>query len=421
MSATCEVIKELYLPSPAPNVAAHAHRRYLGAGLQMEEVQSQQSTSDWGHHVRRRVSQDNGRTWGDWEVVFEEHPTQGVFRRSESGQGVVYDQASGMLVQKVFQRIVEGDPAESGLFRDGGKLFWDHGFYRLSSDDGRNWGEPRLLRFEEGADFDEGNWGDPEYLERNEMYVTSLDGLSDGSLLLTATSAVEYRDTQDEKTPVHFPSGTRPGCVGGVMCFLGSWDATRADYQWQTSGPLWVPRRVSTRGLFETASAELEGGRVLLVMRGSNAGLDPRECPGRKWCAVSGDLGRTWGEVGDLRYDSGEQFYSPSSMPALIRSSRTGRLYFVGNISRTPPEGNGPRYPLVIAEVDEEKVALRKDTVTVIDDRDPEQDSESVGMWGRPFENRETGDFELFLTRHHAGKDPNAPWTAGAYRYTLRF
>ena len=65
------------------------------------------------------------------------------------------------------------------------------------------------------------------------------------------------------------------------------------------------------------------------------------------------------------------------------------RLYFVGNLSRTPPEGNGPRYPFVIAEVDEEKLVQRKDSVTVIDDRDPEVDAQTVGIWGRPFENRE--------------------------------
>ena len=62
-----------------------------------------------------------------------------------------------------------------------------------------------------------------------------------------------------------------------------------------------------------------------------------------------------------------------------------------------PPSGNSPRYPLVIAEVEEKIPALRKRTVTVIDDCQP----------------------GLHLTTY--GQDPKNVYTADSYKYTLTF
>ncbi len=80
----------------------------------------------------------------------------------------------------------------------------------------------------------------------------------------------------DEETPATFPNATRPGRVGGLLNFIGRWNASRGDYDWETSDFAWVPRRVSTRGLVETAVSQLANGNILLIARGSNVGLDPR-------------------------------------------------------------------------------------------------------------------------------------------------
>ena len=421
MASICSISKEVYMPSPGPNVAAHAHRHYIGRGVRMVEVRSQTSTSDWGNTIRRRYSENNGATWSDWELVWKEYPTQGELVREESEQDNRYDPASGKVIQTRFQRLVRGDPTKTGLFADGKRLFWDHVFYQLSDDDGRTWDAPRMLRFEAGGDFCEDRWDDDDYLVHNEMYYNGIEVLPNGSVLVSVTAAVEHRDPEDEKVKESFPNATQPGCVGGLLNFIGHWNAARGDYDWQTSDIAWVPRRVSTRGLVETAVSQLTNGDLLLIARGSNAGADPVECPSRKWMTVSEDGGLTWAPVTDLRYDTGEQFYSPCSMPATIRSTKTGRLYFVGNVTETPPEGNGPRYPLVIAEIDEDIPALKKDTLTIIDDRDPATEAATMGMWGKPFENRETLDLELFLTRHWTHADPEERWTADGYRYVLTF
>ena len=210
--------------------------------------------------------------------------------------------------------------------------------------------------------------------------------------------------------------------MAGVVCFVGRWDENRKDYQWETSNRIFLPRRISTRGLVESDLSELKNGNLLLIMRGSNAGLDPLECPGRKWMSVSEDGGMTWSPVTDLRYDNGEQFYSPATYAKTLRSAKTGKLYCFLNISDTPPQGNGPRYPLQVAQVDEEKVALIKDTVTVIDTRNPEEDSEHLQLTNFSLlEDRETNVVELYLTRLGAkGPEPDL-WTADTYKYLIDF
>ena len=179
-----------------------------------------------------------------------------------------------------------------------------------------------------------------------------------------------------------------------------------------------MPRRVSTRGFAEPAVAELKDGRLMMDLRGSNVHLDPLRYPGRKWMSLSKDGGKTWSPAADLRYDTGEQFYAPATFAKFIRSSKTGQLYWIGNISRVPPEGNGPRYPLYIAEVDEEKAALKKSTLTIIDDREP-GDTEGVQFSNFSLlENRETKDLEIYLSR--LGEKPDNVFSANAYKYTLK-
>ncbi len=305
---------------------------------------------------------------------------------------------------------------------EGERLFCDHGFYQLSTDNGKTWDRGRLFKYENGPDFDLEDWGNPEYFRTNEMYIGETLIHSNGSVVLCTTVPVEYRDEEDEKVPVVFPNTYRDGCVAGVMCFIGSWDAGKADYRWETSQRIFLPRRISTRGLVELNLSELKNGDILLIMRGSNAGLDPSECPGRKWMSVSGEGGMTWSSITDLKYDTGEQFYSPATFAKTLRSSKTGKLYCFLNISEGPAEANGPRHPLLVAEVDEDNPAIKKDSVTVIDARDPEKDSEHLQLTNFGLlEDRETGKVELYMTHLGVrGPEPDI-WKANTYRYMIDF
>ena len=86
-------------------------------------------------------------------------------------------------------------------------------------------------------------------------------------------------------------------------------------------------------------------------------------------------------------------------------------------------DGDGIETPnLIVCKVDEAAVALRKDTVTVIDERDPEKDADSLQLTNFSLlEDRETQTVELYLTRlGQRGTGPDT-WTADTFRYTVDF
>ncbi|MCE5347932.1 MAG: glycoside hydrolase [Bacteroidales bacterium] len=419
------VRKELYVPSPEPRVGISLSVNYVGKGLKREEIRAIIRSSDWTEKPHRRISPDNGRSWSDWEIIDEKTMVQGdcTMEGGENQRGTgPFDPVSKRVIKPVFQRIIKGKPevAMSEIWK-GNRLFCDHGFYQLSSDDGLSWGKAYMLKYEEGPDFDPDNWAEEKFYRTNEMYIGNALVLKNGSVIITATVPVPFMDEEDKNIPSVFPNNYREGCVGGAVCFIGHWNKILQNYDWKVSKPLFLPRRISTRGLNELHITELTDGRLLMIIRGSNTGLDPVSCPGRKWYSVSEDGGCTWNEIKDIRYDTGEQFYSPASISSTIRSSLNGKLYWIGNISDHPVDGNSPRYPLYIVEIDEEQICFRKKTLTIIDDRDPAYDSESLQLSNFSiFENRETKEIEIYLTRLGEQGGGADIWTANAYKYTLR-
>jgi hypothetical protein len=273
--------------------------------------------------------------------------------------------------------------------------------------------------YKPGASFDSERPFKPGYLNNNQAYCgNNIIRHSNGTLIHVGATV-----NIPKGVPVPNPKrlsvmGMPPDarCIGSV-CFIGRWDDQLNSYGWTAGKPVWVSRSISSRGLMEPEVAELKGGRVLVVWRTSNAGLDPNEVPGHKFFSVSTDGGRTFDRPRPWTYDDGTAFFSPSSIHRMIRHSVTGRLYWIGNISPDPTRGNSPRYPLVIAEVDEEIPAIRRDTVTLIDDR-REGDSTRLQLSNFSLlENRKDHSLEIYLTR--LGADPGDFWGADAYTYTL--
>ena len=73
-------------------------------------------------------------------------------------------------------------------------------------------------------------------------------------------------------------------------------------------------------------------------------------------------------------------------------------------------------------EVEEEEPSFKKDTLTVIDDRDPERDSEHLQLSNFSLlEDRETHEMEVYLTRLGERGGGDDVWTADACKYTLTF
>jgi hypothetical protein len=176
-----------------------------------------------------------------------------------------------------------------------------------------------------------------------------------------------------------------------------------------------IDPNVSSRGLDEPTIAELCDGSMLMIFRGSNMGITHK--PGYRWYSISKDRGYSWSQVSPLTHHTGDKFFSPATGSRLIRNSKDGKLYWIGNILKANPDGNRPRYPLQIAEVDEEKIAIIKETVSVIEDKQ-EGDSPFVQFSNfRVYEDREIHEFVLTMARiqERSEKDLTSP----AYQYRI--
>ena len=386
--------KEVFFKSPRPKACAYVNRDYVGPGLELTEIQSLEEKSDFLTELRCRLSKDNGRTWSDaWTIPDTEFRHAGVAFYEGPGPKV-YDPASGALVE-IWLRQVE----QEGRFNN-------FSYYRLSRDFGKTWTPPKQLCYEPGEEFNAEKPLAPGFLGNNHAYCGSnILRHGNGTLIHAVAHANAPGDPQNDRRPWRM----------GSLCFVGKWDPGANDYRWTAGRRVEISPEWSSRGLMEPELAELADGRVLVIWRGSNTAATP----GRKWCSVSSDGGMTLAEVRELKYDDGTRFYSPSSYHRMLRHSVTGKLYWVGNICPEPPDGNSPRYPLVIAEVDEKTPALRRNTVTVIDDRQP-SDSPSVALSNFSLlENRETHAIEVYVSR--LGANPDDFWGSDAYRCTLTF
>jgi hypothetical protein len=399
------VRKEVYKRHPARTSAATVVVCYAGPGLERMEIHAEEARVDVPSGCLMRLSVDNGRTWSAFEPLPAtlSHPA-GVEVWEGSGPRT-FDPVAGVLVEGWLRQIQQAVAAEAGppppwvapplegdRVPEGagtrqasyciGKRYNDFAYYRLSRDFGRTWSPPRQFVYEEGEEFDPADPLKPAFLKRNQAYFGSNFARHSGRLVhcLVHTSV-----------PGDLPHNRR-----GSLCAAGAWDAEAGDYRWTCGRAVTVPEEVSAGGLDEPSLAELRDGRLLAVWRGTNT----RTTDGRKWFSTSEDGGMTLSPVRELAFDDGSRFYSPSSIHHLIRHSVTGRLYWIGNISEVPPRGNWPRYPLVIAEVDEDRPAIRRSTVSVIDTRAPGQTAYVEFSNFSVLEDRESHRIELYLTAY---------------------
>lgn len=155
---------------------------------------------------------------------------------------------------------------------------------------------------------------------------------------------------------------------GGVQ--IGCWCDDGNGVNWQRGASLTLPPEKSSVGPCEPALGELADGRLFVVMRQQYPVTPTQDTPGFpsvKFFAVSVDSGRTWGALQPLTYDDGRYVYSPASMPGVIVSSKTRRVYVLLNIADRSVTGCDPRSALHIAELDQERLCLKRQTVAIVD------------------------------------------------------
>lgn len=402
-SPIVDVTKSLYREHPRPRAAARTSREYVGPNLELCEVQSLEVLDDVGESILSRWSSDNGRTWSKLVATQASNNIEyaGV-QVWEGGLATNYDPTSKRLVQIWLRQIKQG------------QMYHNFSYSRTSSDLGRTWSSPNQLRYEEGPDFDPAKPLSEAFLNRNEGYY--------GSNILVHSSGVLLHCLTHTNAANDPKNNSRPWRMGSRL-MIGRWQVGRQEYAWTPAAGVEISPDLSARGLMEPDVVELKDGRILVVWRGSDQGWDGSKSkePGRKWFGLSSDSGKTLSAPKPWHFDNGSPFYSSSSFHRFIRLNSNGKLYWLGNINVGPPNGNSPRYPLLIAEVDEASATLKKQTVSVIDDRDPNKNSLDYQLSNFSlFENRETHELELFLTTY--GQVPGqSEWaSADSFYYRLK-
>jgi hypothetical protein len=347
---------------------------------------------DFCDHYRQIVSVDNGRTWSEPRPFF-------TGRRLDGGSEY-YNEIAAFL-----------DPVTDRLF-----LPIDHQF-KFDPKDGVTPQEKWKMRFVE-YDYSADRFTTLEttdFGQKQAVFISCcVPLLVNPDKVLIPAKAIMTTPTGEI---LCYPGASAGKAMQQSVMIAG--DRINGQWKWRLGGRIpALPMEVSSRGTHENSLARLRDGRLVVVMRGSNNRFLER--PGFKWLAYSSDDGETWTKPEPVRWHDGFLMESGANCPALFRSSKTGKLYFIGNpcLNGERAAGNAPRSPLVICEVQEEPFSFRRDRMTIIDQRQP-QDQPTVQFSNfRFYEDRENGDLVLFMTRM-GEKDPKNSLMADLYRYRI--
>ncbi|MBR2353318.1 MAG: exo-alpha-sialidase [Clostridia bacterium] len=382
-------------------------REYLEPeGLRCKQIQSVQAESDYVYTSQYRLSEDNGKTYGDWMPIEAES-----FSVEYGEDEMLYDPCPRVwnphhnhwVVSGFYRYFIGGHKAAYKEFwATGARTFFDHQSIALYREGEKEPFSDHMIMFEDGKEFDPQNPRDKEYLEKNNGFQNPVIILKNGDIALPVSIPVSV-GCKMAGLDVNrvFPSS--PELHSCIIVAVGKYNQETEQYDFTFSNPVILDDLRSSRGICEPILAELESGRILLVMRGSNV-INPKwntrieeGTPSFKWFAYSDDRGKTFTDVYPWHFDDREVIYSGATISALRRSSKNGKLYWFGNISDHTAYVNFPRFPLYVAQVDDKTGFLKKETLTMVDTRrDGELDCVQLSNFTL-MEDRETLNFELTL------------------------
>ncbi len=215
--------------------------------------------------------------------------------------------------------------------------------------------------------------------------------------------------------PLHYRGCWSP--AGTIVNLLGDYgeDGT---ITWSLSRPVIPDLERTSRGHYEPTLAELPGGRLVMVLRGDNSMFPDK--PGYKWVSFSDDRGDTWSDPEPVAFTDGQTIESGSNGSRLLRSEKTGKLYWIGNLCLPGERANGnmPRSSLSILQVREEPFAFMPETRWVIDEKSSNDSPDLMLSNFRCYQDRFTGDVVLYLSR--LGELGRPQWQqADYYRYRI--
>lgn len=349
--------REVFMPAPKAGVSVRAFAYYTQAtGAEMTSMHLHQSRSDAFDVAFARRSTDHGKTWSEPETLPTFQKVAGGTLRFGYKPGFV-DEATGRMLIFGGKSLLKTDHPLEAMSQNGLT-------YRLSKDGGRTFYHDGPV-IQARGDFNEERPLPGVIRGRNATQIGDLGSvpirIRTGEVLMPLQITVLGADGK-----LANPGGGYTYHDSAVL--IGKWNAQET-LDWTLSARVVGDPKLTTRGMLEPTLVEAPDGRILMVMRGSNDSSGKQ--PGRRWHAISSDQGRTWTEPKPWGYTGGELFFSPSSCSRLIQHS-SGHLFWLGNISKTNPKANSPRYPLYAGRVDPQSLQLVKDSLLIIDDRQPD-------------------------------------------------
>lgn len=388
--------------APGYGLVAFEYTYYVaGAGLNKMRLRYLETGDDLYDHGVRAYSTDNGRTWehhSNFEMSTK--TTAGTVRRVEMSGFV--DPVNGWLLHIGMEATMPNDLPIDGMTQ------W-YMNYRTSKDGG-------ITTLVNEQIIQRGAYTPEHPLESVWVGKNAVMYGAEGSVLRTQEGHLLVATML---TPLG-PDG-RYANLGGqytwteILLLVGEWKEN-GKIEWTEGARVAIDPSRSTRGLAEPTLAQMADGRILMVMRGSNSGKET--LPAHKWYSVSSDGGKTWSDPQPWHYSNGRSFYSPSSFSQLVRHSN-GRLYWFGNISKTNPAGNAPRYPLVFGEIDPRPLMLIEDSVQVVDTLRPDDHPSTQFSNFNVHEDRQTGELLVHMPRLRVEDDGAICGDGQLYRITL--
>lgn len=365
-------------------------------GPKMFRIRFEELKDDIFSNFELGLSSDNGRSWSDVEKWKAAPPGPAGRLRRLFIYGSFYDPNNGHLVLMGNEGLLRNDHP-----LDGQTNYYP--IYRVSRDGGRSWlFEDRVIQT--GKTYTKEHPFKGVWVGSNSLTVSnSLTSRSDGAVVVPVQISHAGSDGK-----LFRPPGAYTYLDAAVL--IGTW---RQDGRilWQLSQRLNLPPEQSLRGIFEPTVVEMPDARMLMVCRTNS---------GRKWFSISSNGGLSWTAPDVWRYTDGTLFYSPSSISRLIRHS-TGGYFWIGNISPRHPRGNAPRYPLVIARVDQKSLRLVRKSVTTIDSR---RSNDPAGLQLSNFcvhEDRQTQNLIVRVTRWDGKPSGKGPVSGNVHAFAIDF
>lgn len=423
-----DVKRELIIPASGEAVAEWRSHIYLKHdGLERRETRTIQSQGDTSDFTEYRDSSDNGKTWGEWirakkftkEKIGEYEIEEGSYSNDINVWNPVHKHYLTLRYQVLY---IGGYEKSLYEYWNGGRGPINHAFVEVKGEDDIT--QRQLVSYEKGANFEVDNFHKTDYLSTNMGLATGLLVLKNGDIIFGLWTPNDVcckilGCDVNEVTP------SNPLLPNGILVCRGVWNRNKSEYDITFSKPIIIDDRFSSRGFSEPIFAELESGKILAVLRASNVineGWKPRispYAPSYKFYIISDDGGKTFTPPMPWHFDTREVIYSSATYSLFLRSSKNGKLYWIGNI--TEPEktyGNYPRYPLHIVEIDEDWGHAKKETLAVIDTKN-DGDSEELQLSNFSIiEDRETKDIEIYLAK--LGQfDGKSVFDCESWKYTV--